>query len=1061
MAILDELTDAVLRESFDPLTLHRGREYAADGRVSSPRITGMGETFVTASANVAGGRPVPYRVQLTADTDEGGVWLMTSCSCPVRRDCKHGAALALTLAHPFDAPDAGPAWEEQLRGLLGQLAEEAKPDTDATPLALEVALESGRSSYARHQPPSVRIRPLRLGARGRWVKTGADWPDLTKAIPGTDFPRAQLHPMQELARAMKQEQLYWYAGSAVPLDDFGAHAVELIGQAAAGGVTLLPGPGVHAVEVLDQPVALSAQVRRAEGRTELRFGLAYADRLLAGPTVLPLGRPAHSVAFADAGTLRLARLSHRLTEQALALVTAEAPLNVPEADTARLHSLLGPLARLVPVASPDDSVTVPETPPPTLQLTVTWLTATQAALVWEWAYGERRYPLESTDDLGLLRDPEAESQISATVPPDVLSRTEATDGDALVLAIHDLPALRELSEVVVTERERPDFRESVDGPEIAFDLAEPEAGSSVGTDWLDLEVVIRVDGEPIPLPDVLAALTRGADFLVLPSGLYVALDRPEFAKLRDVVEAAAQLHERDGSRLSVGKQDLGVWAELAELGVVDSQAAEWVARAQALRDLIDLPRPEPTGVATQLRTYQLDGFWWLAFLHQHGLGGILADDMGLGKTLQVLALVAHAVADGEARPFLVVAPTSVLSSWEGEARRHTPGLRVATVTRRSEQVASLASDADLVLTTYAMLRLEQDQFAALPWAGLVLDEAQQVKNHQSKTYSAARRIEAPFRLAVTGTPFENRLMELWALLSIAAPGLYPFPRAFRDQVVTPVEKLGDDAALRRFRKRVRPFLLRRTKELVAADLPPKQEQVVAVELSPRHRKVYDAHLAKERQRILHLLDEPGGFDGNRVAILSALTRLRQLALDPALVGDDPDHQAIGSAKVDLLVDQLAEITQEGHKALVFSQFTSFLRRVRERLGEAGVATAYLDGSTTDRSAVIERFRAGEAPVFLISLKAGGVGLTLTEADYVYVLDPWWNPAAEAQAVDRAHRIGQSRHVMVYRLVSADTIEEKVMELKGRKAELFARVVDGEGATAVGIEAEDIRRLFDD
>jgi SNF2 family DNA or RNA helicase len=308
---------------------------------------------------------------------------------------------------------------------------------------------------------------------------------------------------------------------------------------------------------------------------------------------------------------------------------------------------------------------------------------------------------------------------------------------------------------------------------------------------------------------------------------------------------------------------------------------------------------------------------------------------------------------------------------------------------------------------------------------------------------------------VTGTPFENRLMELWALLSITAPGLYPSPRLFRDTVVSPVEKSGDDAALRRFRTRLRPFLLRRTKELVADDLPPKQEQVLGVDLNPAHRKIYDAHLAKERQRILHLLDD---FNDNRVAILSALTRLRQLSLDPGLV--DPDDDDVGSAKLDTLVDHIEELAAEGHKALVFSQFTSFLGRARTRLKEAGIDAAYLDGATRDRGAVIESFRDGDAPVFLISLKAGGVGLTLTEADYVFVLDPWWNPAAEAQAVDRAHRIGQTQHVMVYRLVSTDTIEEKVMELKERKAELFAKVVDGEGAMGSTIGADDIRALFD-
>jgi SNF2 family DNA or RNA helicase len=274
--------------------------------------------------------------------------------------------------------------------------------------------------------------------------------------------------------------------------------------------------------------------------------------------------------------------------------------------------------------------------------------------------------------------------------------------------------------------------------------------------------------------------------------------------------------------------------------------------------------------------------------------------------------------------------------------------------------------------------------------------------------------------------------------------------------VRPIEKGADPQALERFRRRIRPFLLRRTKELVAADLPPKQEQVLDVVLGSKHRKLYDTHLAKERQRILGLVED---FDKNRVAIFSALTKLRQLALDPALV--DEAHDDVGSAKLDVLVEHLTEITEEGHRALVFSQFTSFLGRVRSRLEAAQIKTTYLDGSTRDRPTVIQRFRDGAAPVFLISLKAGGVGLTLTEADYVFVLDPWWNPAAEAQAVDRAHRIGQTAHVHVYRLVAVDTIEEKVMELKARKAELFGRVIDGDGTLSAAIDAADIRGLFED
>jgi SNF2 family DNA or RNA helicase len=361
-----------------------------------------------------------------------------------------------------------------------------------------------------------------------------------------------------------------------------------------------------------------------------------------------------------------------------------------------------------------------------------------------------------------------------------------------------------------------------------------------------------------------------------------------------------------------------------------------------------------------------------------------------------------------------------------------------------------------VVTSYTLLRLEQDDYVDLPWGGLVLDEAQTVKNHQSKTYQAVRRVETPFRLALTGTPIENRLMDLWSLLSIVAPGLYPWPQRFVELVANPVERLGDAAVLDRFRRRVRPFLLRRTKEAVASDLPAKQEQVLEVALTPRHREVYETHLQRERQTVLGLVDE---FDKNRIAIFGSLTRLRQLSLDAALV--DEAYDGVGSAKVDVLVDHLREIADEGHRALVFSSFTTFLGRVRDRLEREGIAASYLDGSTRRRGEVVDAFRSGTDPVFLISLKAGGVGLTLTEADYVFVLDPWWNPAVEAQAVDRTHRIGQSRPVNVYRLVAGGTIEEKVMALKERKARLSAQVLDAEALGSQPLGADDVRALFSD
>ncbi|WP_331251071.1 DEAD/DEAH box helicase [Nocardioides sambongensis] len=856
-----------------------------------------------------------------------------------------------------------------------------------------------------------------------------------------------------------------YSTQQPSLEEFGPAALRLLRDAEESGVTLLTVPPLRAVALRRDPVELVVDVTAAErGRAhQVLVAIDDGERTWHGDEVLPIGHPARSVGLLDDGVLTLAETLTPLPPAARHLLEGAA-LTVPEAELDQLTDQLPGLVRLLPVRSPDASLTVPAPLRPVLELAVTWHAATRAELDWHWSYGtgssERRCRLHSTDDLGGLRDAGAEAEVRESVPSRLLSTDELLDGDALALGLHDLPHLRTLPEVRVVEDQRPDFREATGDPRISFDLVAPTQDGDPAdgpTDWLDLAVAVTVEGEPVPLPDVLAALTRDEDHLVLPSGLYITTDRPEFDRLREVVTAAGELRERDGDRIGVGRHDLGLWAQLAEAGVVDAEASEWVRRARALRDLTEIPEPEPTGLSTPLRGYQKQGFWWLAFLWQHGLGGVLADDMGLGKTLQVLALITHARAERpQDAPFLVVAPTSVVTAWATEARRHAPGLRVGVAGRRTDDVGALARDNDIVVTTYTLLRLAREAYAGEEWSGLVLDEAQHVKNHQSKTYTAVRSVAAPFRLAVTGTPFENRLMELWALLSISVPGLYPRPRDFQQLVVRPVERDHDAQVLARFRRRIRPFLLRRTKELVAKDLPPKQEQVLDVALSDKHRRIYDTHLAKERQRLLGLLDD---FDRNRVAIFSALTTLRLLALDPALV--DPEHERVGSAKTEVLLEHLTELTEEGHRALVFSQFTSFLGRVREGLADVGIPTAYLDGSTRDRARAIEEFREGDKPVFLISLKAGGVGLTLTEADYVFVLDPWWNPAAEAQAVDRAHRIGQTERVHVYRMVATDTIEEKVMELKAHKAELFAQVIDGDDAMSGSIGADDIRSLFDD
>ncbi|WP_322936654.1 DEAD/DEAH box helicase [Nocardioides bizhenqiangii] len=1060
MDVLASLTDDFLEEHFAPETLERARGYL-DRIDGPPHLQQLSAGSVTATAYVYGSAPTAYHVQLHCEVGRPSGrsrarthgWIFSLCTCPVRNMCKHGAAVALSMREGHVSADRAPEWERRLGSLVEDLSRTADPEVEPFPLALQFTLEHRRVYSYRDEGPLLCLRPLRPGAKQAWIKGGADWSDIPGAVLARTLLPDQADAVGALHGALQRHRGYHVAGTAPTLAQFGPHLPRMLRAAEAAGVELVPVPPLAAVTIREKPVGMTAEITSDDTVARMTLGVDVDGELWRGEQVRFLGND-RVVALLHEGHLQIAELDRDAPTVARRLIEEE-PLEVPATELDAFRGRLAGLLRHLTVRSPDGSVDVPAPVRPILVLKVTWRSSAAADLDWGWRYDDQRCDLNSRDRLGGLRDRRAEATVRDSVPASLLGRDEVRDGDALELAIHDLPHLRDLPDVEVTEVQRPDFREATSAPEISFDVVEPDDDAGY-TDWLDLEVTVNVEGERVPLPDVIAALTLEHEFLVLPSGLFITTDRPEFDRLREVVTAAAELRERDGDRIGVGTHDLGLWAQLAETGIVDAEAAAWVARAQALRDLVEIPRPDVVGLTTELRSYQREGFWWLAFLWEHGLGGILADDMGLGKTLQVLALVQHARRRRpDVGPFLVVAPTSVVTAWAHEAEHHAPELRVGLCGRRTDDVAAIAADSDVVVTTYTVLRLAHARYAAVPWGGLVLDEAQQVKNHQSKTYAAVRTIAAPFKLAVTGTPFENRLMELWALLSITVPGLYPWPRQFNERVVRPVERAGDRVVLDRFRSRIRPFLLRRTKELVASDLPPKQEQVLDVVLEPRHRKIYDTHLARERQRILGLVDD---FDRNRVAIFSALTKLRQLALDPALV--DPAHDAVGSAKLDLLVDHLEEITAEGHRALVFSQFTSFLSRVRDRLAAEDIGATYLDGSTRDRAAVIDEFRAGGAPVFLISLKAGGVGLTLTEADYVFVLDPWWNPAAEAQAVDRAHRIGQTAHVHVYRLVASDTIEEKVMELKGRKAELFARVIDGQGAMAQGIDADDIRGLFE-
>jgi SNF2 family DNA or RNA helicase len=507
-------------------------------------------------------------------------------------------------------------------------------------------------------------------------------------------------------------------------------------------------------------------------------------------------------------------------------------------------------------------------------------------------------------------------------------------------------------------------------------------------------------------------------------------------------------------------------ARAASLDAIERAArARWVGgdrlreAARRLADPSSLPEARiPEGFAGELRAYQRQGLAWLQCLREAGFNGILADDMGLGKTVQTLA---HLVAEKEAgradRPSLVVAPTSLLPNWSLEAARFAPGLRVALWHGGARSERDI-DGAELVVTSYALLARDRAVLAQRAFHVVVLDEAQAIKNPLAHATQAAHALQARHRLCLTGTPLENNLGELWSIMHFLNPGLLGDRRRFARDFRGPIEKLADARRRDALARRVRPFLLRRTKDAVERDLPPRTEILEMLELGQAQRDIYESVRLAAYGRVREEI-AARGLARSHVVILDALMKLRQACCDPRLLRLASGARDAGSAKLERLMEMLPSLLAEGRRAIVFSQFTSMLALVGEALDAAGIAHVVLTGATTDRATPVRRFQDGEVPVFLVSLKAGGTGLNLTAADTVILYDPWWNPAAEAQAIDRAHRIGQRRAVFAYRLIARGTVEEKILELQGRKRALAQALLEGEALSGEPMDEADVEALF--
>jgi superfamily II DNA or RNA helicase len=552
-------------------------------------------------------------------------------------------------------------------------------------------------------------------------------------------------------------------------------------------------------------------------------------------------------------------------------------------------------------------------------------------------------------------------------------------------------------------------------------------------DWLNLEGGVEVDGERVALALLLDSARRAERYVRLSDDRFLALSKELRERLAPLAEASFEVR----GRVEAGVGATAALAELRSGGAALEGTEEFEELLERLRTASELRPTLPRGLTAELRPYQKEGFAWLKRLSTWGVGAVLADDMGLGKTLQTLALLVDRQALG---PQLVVAPTSVCFGWLREAERFAPSLRVRMLAGADRKgLLRGAGPRDVFVVSWAVLVRDLEALKALRFATLVMDEAQAIKNASTRRSKAARELDVQWRLALTGTPVENHLGELWAIFRATSPGLLGSWDQFRARFAGPIEREQDKGRSKALARLIRPFLLRRTKAEVAQDLPERSEIVCEVELSDDEQRAYeDVRLALAAELALV---KKGARKDRRFQILRALTRLRLRACHPRLDGEEG---AVSSSKLKATLRIAADLQEGGHRALVFSQFTSHLALVRAALLEAGHSLLYLDGSTpqAERAALVDRFQAGEADFFLISLKAGGFGLNLTAADYVLLLDPWWNPAVEDQAADRAHRIGQTRPVTIYKLVSRGTVEEKIVAMQADKRRLVAGVLDG-------------------
>ncbi|MBK7076080.1 MAG: DEAD/DEAH box helicase [Myxococcales bacterium] len=978
-----------------------------------------------------------------------GELLRGECSCAGGGDCGHAAATALVaLADQRAGAEAAIAVERQAR--VGEwLAELGRhqPDapTPATNQLVAYVLDARDRDVGLTIVPAARLRGGGLSAglplaaladpqRGapRWVDVDdlrriALLRAIARATPQVTRLRLDRVPADVLEELAATGRLFW-RGVDGPALAWGAPAREALAW---------------------QPCA--------EPADSFQLGVA-APRV-----IVPVAR----ALYVDPDDARIGPLELGVLPELVARLLASPP--VPAAMRATVARSLRPLWPDAPAPDAPDAPTPTEPLVPRLTVGLEPGLRNVLALVAEAGYGEARYPLAAWDpDRPATRDLLAEGRARARL--DALVATTLPHGVVAPSSVALLASARAVAHVLIPTLRAEGWRCALDD---SFPLEAPAAEATwvealrpMGDRplWFELELGVCVDGRTVPLVPILLAAIRSGQLVVTPGA---------------PINGGAGLNLRlpEGELVYLPPDRLARWfAPLLELALrgIDADArlllpapvaatlddrpdgVTAAARAQLEALLALAPAAPAAGFVGALRPYQALGLAWLRALHDAGLGGLLADDMGLGKTVQVLAFL-DGLALTPRAPALVVAPRSVVDNWLDEAARFAPRLRVARHlgADRPDDAAALAP-ATVVITSYQTLARDLPLLRTIAWTTVVFDEAQALKNPDTQLRAAAVALAVRSRFAVTGTPIENHLGELWAQVDLVVPGLLGRRAGFDAAVRKPIEKFAVPEVLADLRARVRPFLLRRTKPEVALELPPRTEIVERVDLDVGQRDLYESlriSTDAEVRRALERADAPA----TSMAILDALLKLRQCCCDPRLLPLPPARTATGSAKLDHLLARLAELVDAGRTTLVFSQFTSMLALIERACRDAGLATLTFTGATRDRAGVVRKFQAGAAPILLVSLKAGGVGLNLTRADTVIHYDPWWNPAAEAQAADRAHRIGQDRPVHVYKLVARGTVEDAICKLQDDKRRLTAAALEDGGVTHLA--AADLQAIY--